>query len=111
MALKKSSTQGKVNVSMAAIAAITANAAMECYGVVGLAGKSVVRDNIAELLRKENNIYPSYRMIDTAPVENERYVPYFYSTYNGKSTIKKKETNKKRKLHARRFRSSKKIRY
>ena len=48
------------------------------------------------LLRKENNIYPSYRMIDTAPVENERYVPYFYSTYNGKSTIKKKELNKKK---------------
>ena len=27
---------------------------MECYGVVGLASKSIVRDNIAELLRKEN---------------------------------------------------------
>ena len=48
------------------------------------------------LFRKENNVYPSYRMIDTAPVENERYVPYFYSTYNGKSTIKKKESNKKK---------------
>ena len=48
------------------------------------------------LLRKENNVYPSYRMINTAPVENERYVPYFYSTYNGKSTIKKKELNKKK---------------
>lgn len=54
MALKKNSSQGRVNVSMAAIAAITANAAMECYGVVGLASKSIVRDNIAELLRKEN---------------------------------------------------------
>lgn len=54
MALKKNSSQGRINVTMTAIAAITANAAMECYGVVGLASKSIVRDNIAELLRKEN---------------------------------------------------------
>ena len=54
MALKKNSSQGRINVTMTAIAAITANAAMECYGVVGLASKSLVRDNIAELLRKEN---------------------------------------------------------
>jgi len=33
--------------------------------------------------RKENNIFPVYKMIDTCPVECERYVPYFYSTYEG----------------------------
>ena len=46
------------------------------------------------LFRKENNIYPSYRMIDTAPVKNKRYVPYFYSTYNGENT-KYEDLNKK----------------
>ncbi len=39
------------------------------------------------LFRKENNIYPNYRMINTAPVNEERYVPYFYSTYNGENTM------------------------
>jgi len=48
------------------------------------------------ICRKENNIYPSYRMINTAPVKNERYVPYFYSTYNGKSTLKKIKSEKKK---------------
>lgn len=33
------------------------------------------------LLRKENNIYPVYKMIDTCASEFKSYVPYFYSTY------------------------------
>ena len=32
-------------------------------------------------LRKENNIFPAYKMIDTCSSEFESYVPYFYSTY------------------------------
>ena len=32
-------------------------------------------------LRKQNNIYPVYKMIDTCSSEFESYVPYFYSTY------------------------------
>jgi len=48
------------------------------------------------LYRKENKIYSSYRMINTAPVKNERYVPYFYSTYNGKNTMKKSCSNSKK---------------
>ena len=47
------------------------------------------------LFRKENKIYPNYRMINTAPVEQERYVPYFYSTYNGKATMPKNDPNHK----------------
>ena len=47
------------------------------------------------LFRKENKVYPNYRMINTAPVEGERYVPYFYSTYNGKSTMPKNDPNHK----------------
>ena len=50
------------------------------------------------MLRKENKIYPAYRMINTCPVECERYVPYFYSTYNGENNLGKvplKEEKKK----------------
>ena len=32
-------------------------------------------------MRKENNIFPVYKMIDTCASEFESYVPYFYSTY------------------------------
>lgn len=47
------------------------------------------------LFRKENNVYPNYRMINTAPVKEERYVPYFYSTYNGESTMPDSDPNHK----------------
>ena len=32
-------------------------------------------------MRKENNIFPVYKMIDTCASEFESYIPYFYSTY------------------------------
>ena len=32
-------------------------------------------------LRKENNMFPVYKMIDTCASEFESYIPYFYSTY------------------------------
>ena len=35
-------------------------------------------------LRKRYNIYPKYKMINTMKTEKDRYVPYFFSTYNEK---------------------------
>ncbi len=43
--------------------------------------------------RRENNIYPVYKMIDTCASEFESYVPYFYSTYEeeNESIVNEKE--------------------
>ncbi len=52
---------------------------------------------IAELdmykLRKENGIFPVYKMIDTCASEFSSYVPYFYSTYEeeNESIVSEKE--------------------
>ena len=35
--------------------------------------------------RKENNIYPAYRMIDTTKNQSSPYIPCFYSTYDAKN--------------------------
>lgn len=45
------------------------------------------------LLRKKENIYPVYKMIDTCSSEFESYVPYFYSTYEeeNESMVSKKK--------------------
>ena len=45
------------------------------------------------ILRKENNIYPVYKFIDTCAGEHNTYVPYFYSTYENvnESIITKKQ--------------------
>ena len=45
-------------------------------------------------LRKENNIYPVYKYIDTCAGEYDAYVPYFYSTYE--SVNESIVTNKKK---------------
>ena len=44
-------------------------------------------------LRKENNIYPVYKYIDTCGGEYDTYVPYFYSTYesSNESIVTKKK--------------------
>ena len=53
--------------------------------------------NISELdvykYRKENNIYPVYKMIDTCAAELDTYTPYFYSTYDteNESIVSNKE--------------------
>ena len=40
------------------------------------------------LLRKQENIYPVYKMIDTCSSEFESYVPYLYSTYEEENESK-----------------------
>lgn len=54
MTIERKSQKGNINISMNAIAVIAGNAATECYGVVGMASKNAIRDEIAELLKKEN---------------------------------------------------------
>ena len=54
MTIDKSTPYGDINISTEAIATIAGNAAIECYGVVGLASKSSIRENIAELLKSDS---------------------------------------------------------
>jgi uncharacterized alkaline shock family protein YloU len=54
MALSKRYRRGRVSISMNAVATIAGKAAMECYGVVGMASKKSFTDDIAEILNTEN---------------------------------------------------------
>ena len=49
-----------IDISMEAIASVAGKAASECYGVVGLASKNSLRDNISELLRVEDYVQGVY---------------------------------------------------
>ena len=54
--------------------------------IIGISDKYIASLwNISEAdvfaLRKENKIFPIYKMIDTCASEFDSYVPYFYSTY------------------------------
>ena len=47
--------------------------------IANLAGKT---EREVRELRKELNLVPSYRLVDTCAAEFEAYTPYFYSTYD-----------------------------
>ena len=52
--MKSSNKIGNINITSEAIASLTGEIVSECYGVVGMASKHLLRDGIAVLLRKEN---------------------------------------------------------
>ena len=52
--MKSTTDFGGVNISTTAIATLTGAIVTECYGVVGMASKKIIRDGWAELLKMEN---------------------------------------------------------
>jgi len=45
---------GKIHVSNEVVAVIAGSAALDCYGLVGMASRKQLKDGIAELLGREN---------------------------------------------------------
>lgn len=54
MSIDKSTSYGKINISLEAIASVAGQAAATCYGVVGLSTRRSLRDEINVFLKKEN---------------------------------------------------------
>ncbi|EPY04187.1 hypothetical protein AZ66_14865 [Paenibacillus sp. E194] len=54
MAIQLDTNLGAVNISEGVVAVIAGSAAMECYGLVGMASRKQLKDGIAELLGREN---------------------------------------------------------
>ncbi|GAE91675.1 alkaline-shock protein [Gracilibacillus boraciitolerans JCM 21714] len=54
MSIELKKDDGIVTITNEVIATIAGGAAIECYGIVGMASKNQLRDGIAEILRKEN---------------------------------------------------------
>jgi uncharacterized alkaline shock family protein YloU len=54
MPIQVTNELGKVHVSDQVIAVIAGSAALECYGLVGMASRKQLKDGIAELLGRDN---------------------------------------------------------
>ena len=54
MGIEKVTNLGKLNISEDAIATLAGGVVSECYGVVGMASQKILKDGLAELLKKEN---------------------------------------------------------
>ncbi|WP_010630991.1 Asp23/Gls24 family envelope stress response protein [Sporolactobacillus vineae] len=54
MSISINNTYGQIDISTEVIAKIVGGAALNCYGIVGMASKNQLKDGFAELLKKEN---------------------------------------------------------
>ena len=54
MSIEQKTQLGSIHISLEAIATVVATAALECYGVVGLAKKNSVLDEMAKLLNQND---------------------------------------------------------
>lgn len=54
MSITKNTQFGNINISIEAIANLAGGVVTECYGVVGMASQKILKDGLAELLKKNN---------------------------------------------------------
>ena len=78
MEVSRKSTRGKIDISMNAIAAIAGNAALECYGVLGMASKRKLIDGVAELLKDDSYSKGVFAVSTSKGVEINMYIVCVY---------------------------------
>ncbi|GAB7388091.1 Asp23/Gls24 family envelope stress response protein [Bacillaceae bacterium] len=54
MTVEIKTSLGKIDIAEEVIAKVAGGAALDCYGLVGMASQKSLKDGIVELLRKEN---------------------------------------------------------
>ncbi|WP_077617778.1 Asp23/Gls24 family envelope stress response protein [Bacillus sinesaloumensis] len=54
MSIELKTNYGQIDISNDVIATVAGGAAIDCYGIVGMASRKQIKDGITELLRKEN---------------------------------------------------------
>lgn len=54
MSIELTTKDGRVTITNEVISTVAGGAAIECYGIIGMASKNQLKDGIAEILRKEN---------------------------------------------------------
>ncbi|MGM7720334.1 Asp23/Gls24 family envelope stress response protein [uncultured Metabacillus sp.] len=54
MSIELKTKYGQIDISNEVIAIVAGGAAIDCYGIVGMASKNQIKDGLTEILRKEN---------------------------------------------------------
>ena len=54
MSIELKTKYGQIDISNEVIATVAGGAAIDCYGIIGMASKNQIKDGITEILRKEN---------------------------------------------------------
>ncbi|HEO8422528.1 Asp23/Gls24 family envelope stress response protein [Niallia sp. FSL W8-0635] len=54
MSIELKTNFGQIDISTEVIATIAGGAAVDCYGIIGMASKNQIKDGLTDILRKEN---------------------------------------------------------
>ncbi|MCM3160460.1 MULTISPECIES: Asp23/Gls24 family envelope stress response protein [Bacillaceae] len=54
MSIELKTKYGQIDISNEVIATVAGGAAIDCYGIVGMASKNQIKDGLTDILRKEN---------------------------------------------------------
>ncbi|WMT27842.1 Asp23/Gls24 family envelope stress response protein [Bacillus aerius] len=54
MSIELRTKYGQIDISNEVIAMVAGGAAIDCYGIVGMASKNQIKDGLTDILRKEN---------------------------------------------------------
>lgn len=54
MSIELKTNYGQIDISNDVIAQVAGGAAVDCYGIVGMASKNQIKDGLSEILRREN---------------------------------------------------------
>lgn len=80
MSIELNNEYGKIDITNEVIAQVVGEAAIECYGIVGMASKHQIRDGLTEILRKENFTRGVIVRNDEGAIHIDMYVIISYGT-------------------------------
>jgi uncharacterized alkaline shock family protein YloU len=80
MSLELANDLGHIEVANEVLATIAGAAAMDCYGLVGMASRSQLKDGITELLKRENLSKGIEVRIERGEVVIDMYIIVGYGT-------------------------------
>jgi uncharacterized alkaline shock family protein YloU len=80
MSIELTNQYGKIDVSNEVVAMIAGGAAVDCYGIVGMASKHQIKDGITEILRRENFTKGVLVRQDNDQIHIDMYIIVSYGT-------------------------------
>ncbi len=80
MSIEMKTKYGQIDISNDVIATIAGGAAVDCYGIVGMASKKQLKDGLTEILRKENFSKGVIVRQDEEHVHIDMYIIVSYGT-------------------------------
>lgn len=80
MSIEIKTKHGKIDISVDVIASIAGGAAVESYGIVGMASKNQIKDGLTDILRRENFTKGVIVKEDNGDIHIDMYIIVSYGT-------------------------------